>query len=104
MEVATAVDAVCSSAAMLGLSTSPGTFTGTCGFIHGNTCSYGSPVRRYLVLKTPTDPGVEGESAQVTCGTRALQACKNTYDFYRPLRHPSHRMLPTFNGLVNPRQ
>src|SRR6266481_2203253 len=27
----------------------------------------------YLALKTPADPGVEGESAWVTCGTHALR-------------------------------
>src|SRR6266481_4281559 len=77
---------------LVGLSTSPGTFTGTCGFIHGNTRSYGSPVCRYLVLKTPADPGVEGESARVTCGTHALQRCILTAH-YVP-RHPLHAPPP----------
>ena len=34
----------------LGLSTSTSTFMGTCGFIHGKTCTNRSPVCRYLAL------------------------------------------------------
>jgi len=44
----------------IGLWTSPGTFTGTHRLIHGNTCLYRSPIRRFLVLKTPADPDVDG--------------------------------------------
>ena len=39
------------------LSTSTSTFTGTCGFIHGKTCTNRSPVCRYPALKLPTSTG-----------------------------------------------
>ena len=42
---------------MVGLSTSTSTCMGTCGFICGKTCTYRSPVCRYLPLKLPTSTG-----------------------------------------------
>ena len=53
----TATEGQCSAWAEVGLSTSTSTFTGTCGFICGKTCTNRSPVCRYPALKLPMSTG-----------------------------------------------
>ena len=55
----------------LGLSTSTSTCTGTCGFIHGKTCTYRSHVCRYLALKLPMSTGVDFGMSKYSQSTHA---------------------------------
>ena len=95
---------------VLGLSTSTSTFTGTCGFIYGKTCTYKSPVCRYPALKFPTSPGVNFGMSKYLRRTRhppRRQPQSLLKNLLLTIQHPapplSHHFhihtLPTSRGL-----
>ena len=78
----------------LGLSTSTSTFTGTCGFIHGKTCTNRSPVCRYPALKLPTSTGDNFGIVNLLVSTRAQLGTHLGARFSRCLKFAAHRSAP----------